>query len=267
MVIPDGARAYAHLVTTALDTVAALGEEHEELAAMLAGLSGADWSQPTRCDGWTVADVVLHLAQTDDLAIASLEGHFEEGLARLSGAASGPANVDDGAAAMVARERGLPSAALLERWLTSSAALRALLDEAGARRRVPWVAGDLSLRTLAATRLAEAWIHAGDVAEAIGTRLVPAERLRHVARLAWRTLPYAFARAGRHLSGTVAFELHSPNGNAWDFVPEGAPATVIRGDGEELCLVAGRRLGPEETSLRGHGPDAGAVLALVRTYA
>jgi hypothetical protein len=35
----------------------------------------------------------------------------------------------------------------------------------------------------------------------------------------------------------------------------------------ELCLVAARRADPLDTGLRSQGPDAGAVLELVRTYA
>jgi hypothetical protein len=33
---------------------------------------------------------------------------------------------------------------------------------------VTWVAGQLSIRTLTTTRLAETWIHAGDVRNALG---------------------------------------------------------------------------------------------------
>jgi uncharacterized protein (TIGR03084 family) len=132
---------------------------------------------------------------------------------------------------------------------------------------VQWVAGELSLRTLVTTRLAETWIHTGDVTDAVGVQQQPSERLQHIARLAWRTLPYAFARAGRTLSGPVAFELTGPTGARWDFVPDDPATTVIRGNGPELCLVAARRVEPSETSLTGDGPDAGAVLELVRTYA
>jgi uncharacterized protein (TIGR03083 family) len=50
------------------DVAAALVAEHAALERLLAQLSEADWTQPTRCEGWTVADVVLHLAQTDEMA-------------------------------------------------------------------------------------------------------------------------------------------------------------------------------------------------------
>jgi MDMPI C-terminal domain len=80
-------------------------------------------------------------------------------------------------------------------------------------------------------------------------------------------LPYAYAQAGRTLTGPVAFQLRAPSGAAWDFLPEAEPATTIRGDGAELCQVAARRMAPEDTALTGDGPDADAVLELVRTYA
>ena len=150
---------------------------------------------------------------------------------------------------------------------SSATALRETLAAADPHRRVDWVAGQVSTRTLATTRLAECWIHTGDVADALGVAQEPTDRLEHIARLAWRTLPYAFARDGRQLSGPVSFDLRAPGGGRWHFVPDTAPATVIEGDGAELCLVAARRVAAVDTSLRGSGPDADAVLELVRTYA
>ena len=168
---------------------------------------------------------------------------------------------------MVAEQRDVPAAAVHDRWRDSVATLASVLAAADPHERVQWVAGELSVRTLAATRLAETWIHTGDVAEAFGVELVPADRLRHVARLAWRTVPYAFARDGRVLEGPVAFELEGPTGLEWRFVPDTDPVTVVRGAGVELCQVAARRVEPADTGLSGEGPDLDAVLELVRTYA
>ena len=133
--------------------------------------------------------------------------------------------------------------------------------------RVTWVAGELSARTLVTTRLAETWIHTGDVAEAVGVTTVPTDHLFQIARLAWRTLPYAFSSAGRALAGPVAFRLTSPSGDPWDLVPDEPALTTITGPAIELCTVAARRVDPAATSLGGTGPDADDVLALVRTYA
>jgi uncharacterized protein (TIGR03084 family) len=252
------------------DVTGALAEQHAELWGLIHDLDERRWRLPSRCEGWDVADVVLHLAQTDEMALASLDGRlgtpdsatFTDAAAEL-----GPAvTVDDMASRAVERERGKPGPAVAQRWRAASDQVRARLGD-DSHRRVLWVSGELSVVTLAATRLAECWIHTGDVAEALGVEPEAGDRLRHVARLAWRTLPYAFTRAGRELQGPVAFRLRGPTGEPWGFEPEGEPATVVEGDGVELCLVAARRVAPADTGLMATGPDAAAVLDLVRTYA
>jgi uncharacterized protein (TIGR03084 family) len=247
--------------------VAAVSDQQAELAGLLSGLDEPDWQRASRCEGWTVADVVLHLAQTNELAVASVRGRYREGVLELTGGVEGAGSVDDGADRMVARDRGQPGPAIGARWQTSADTLSAVLMPCDPHRRLTWVAGELSARTLATTRLAEAWIHTGDVADAFGHVLAPTDRLWHIARLAWRTLPYAFRRAGRQLAGPVAFDLRAPSGEPWKFDAGGRPLTTISGEAVELCLVAARRADPHDTALRAEGPDAEAVLELVRTYA
>ena len=247
--------------------VSALAEQQAELRELLADLDARDWDKPSPCEGWTVSDVVLHVAQTNEMAIASAQGRFADFLIEVGRNVGPAADVDDGAARMVAKERGLPGDAVRGRYVDGASKLLQLLDAGDPHARVQWVAGELSLRTLTTTRLAETWIHTGDVAEAVGGALVPGVRLRHIARLAWRTLPYAFGRAGRSLAGPVAFELRGPDDDAWNFVPDEPAVTTIRGDGVELCLVAARRMKPAATGLAGDGPDVESVLELVRTYA
>ena len=156
---------------------------------------------------------------------------------------------------------------MFARWRDGASVLLAAFDATDLGARVTWVAGDLTARTLATTRLAETWIHTGDVAAGLGVELEPTERLWHIARLAWRTLPYALAQAGRQLSGPVVFDLRAPNGDSWVFSGEEEPATVVSGDAAVLCEVAARRLPGAESGLRAEGPDAAAVLELVRTFA
>ncbi len=245
----------------------ALADQQAELGALLAPLDETGWARPSPCEGWSVADVVLHLAQTNEMAIASATDRLDDFFDAMLGDAPPASDVDDGAAVMVERERGLPDDELLARWRRGSKELVDRLSASDPRARVTWVAGQLTVRTLATTRLAETWIHSGDVADALDVELAPTDRLWHIARLAWRTLPYAFARDGRELQGPVAFDLQGPSGDEWRFEPDEPARTVVRGPADELCRVAARRLDPASTSLQAEGPDADAVLALVRTYA
>jgi uncharacterized protein (TIGR03084 family) len=249
------------------EIVGALAEQQTELLGLVADLDEDAWQRPSRCEGWTVADVVLHVAQSNEMAIASAQGRLAEYMTEIGRNLAPATNVDEGADLMVARERGAPGAVVRDRYQTGADELRELLAATDPHLRVQWVAGELSARTLATTRLAETWIHTGDVADALGVELTPAPRLRHIARLAWRTLPYAFARADRELHGPVAFTLQGPSRDEWNFTPEDDAATTISGDGVELCLVAARRVDPVMTSLTGEGPDVDDVLELVRTYA
>jgi uncharacterized protein (TIGR03084 family) len=250
----------------------ALADEHAALRERLSDLSPADWARPSQCAGWSIADVVLHLSQTDTLAAASARGTLDDAMravgwdpAALGGA--DPVDVDAVADAAVAAHRGVEPAELFGRWSTAADEVCAALRSVDPRAPLTWVVGRLPARTLATTRLAEAWIHHGDIAYALGAQPQSAARLWHIARLAWRTLPYAFTKAGRELHGPVALLLTAPDGSTWHFDHDEPAATVVEGDAHAFCLLAARRIGPDESGLKAAGADAEAVLELVRTFA
>ena len=251
-----------------MDILIALASQHAELAELIDGCTSDDWERPTRCEGWDVAAVLVHLAQTDELATASAHGeldHYRHGL--LGDREYQTVSVDDAAAAQVEAARPAGGDAIRQRWHEASRAMRAAFHAGDPHQRVTWISGQLSLQTLATTRLSECWIHTGDIASALGIELQPTDRLRHIARLAWRTLPYAFQRADTAMKGPVALDLIGPNGEQWRFDPDAPALTTIRGSAAEFCEVAARRVDPDATDLVGYGPDAAAVLRLVRTYA
>jgi uncharacterized protein (TIGR03084 family) len=247
-----------------------LAAQHAELRAILGHLTPAQWAAPSRCPGWSVADVVLHLAQSDEVALASARGTTPLDAPGsgwdLSPVHAGTATMDDVVAAAVDAQRGAPPAQLLERWSRAADDLVATLAGADPQRPLPWVVGDLPARTLATTRLTECWVHTGDVAEAVGRRVPFSDRLWHIARLAWRTIPYAFARAGQEPAGSIAVVLDTPDGRTWEF-KDGDALTTVTGDAETFCQVATRRIPGHASGLEAVGPDADAVLDLVRTFA
>lgn len=254
-----------------MDTVVAgLAEQHRVLDELLTPLTPDQWDRPAPdCPGWTVADVVLHLAQADEWVMAGPTEGNAAAAARMAGGPPAPGGTtDDTVDRMVAHERGAPPEQLLTRWRASSGALREFFLVRDPRDRLPWIFGDLPARTLATTRIVECWIHTRDIANALGTTAHDGDQLWHVARLAWRTLPFVSAQAGRPAlpPESVRLELTAPDGGGtWTFGPDDAP-TAIRGPALDFCLVAARRVEPSATALAGQGPDAEAVLSVVRTW-
>lgn len=235
-----------------------LAAEYRQLDRVLSALADDAWSAPSAAAGWSVADVVTHLAQTEEIVTASVAGE------EIAFARDG-ATVDQAADLLVAAERDVPAAAVFERWRSASRAALAALRECPRDRRLSWVAAPLSPRTLATTRLAEHWAHALDITVPLGLAYPDTPRLRHIAWLGHRTLPYAFSVAGQD-AGPVRAELTGPAGERWSFGDADAPS-VIRGGAGEFCRVGARRLSPEQTSLVAEGPDAVAALRVLRNYA
>lgn len=241
-----------------MDVLADLAAEEERLARLLEALTDEQWHLESGAPRWRIVDVVVHLAQTEELVLATLLAGGADPWPRRQG------SVDAAADAMVRAEAAAP-AAVFERWTTARTRALEALAMADPQRSVAWVAAPLRPRTLATTRLAEHWAHALDVAAPLGAVLEDTSRLRHVAWLAHRTIPYARSLLGR---GEVAVrcELDAPGGDRWAFSPEDA-AVVLRGPAGDFCRVAARRMAPAQARIVATGPGADEVLAGLRTYA
>ncbi len=111
-----------------------LAAEQERLEKILLGLDEAQWTSPSEAEGWTVADVVLHLAQSEEMVQASAS----HGDVRFSlGTAAGD-TVDERAANAVRAERTAP-AEVFGRWQRARrAALAALRAPAQTSRWSGW---------------------------------------------------------------------------------------------------------------------------------
>jgi uncharacterized protein (TIGR03084 family) len=243
-----------------------LGAEQERLEKILAGLDEAQWEAASGAAGWAIADVVLHLAQSEEAAAATAtRGTLRDGTLRGGLAAVAGDTMDERADNAVRNERTAP-AEIFARWQRARQAALAALRGADPDRPVEWVAGPLKPATLATTRLAEHWAHGLDITGPLGVDLPDTGRLRHIAWLAHRTLPYALSVAGEPVA-PVRCELTAPDGaQVWRFGPEDAES-AITGAAGEFCRVAARRVDPARTGLEATGPPGPTALRLVRTYA
>lgn len=235
-----------------------LAAEQDRLAGILDGLDDGAWLAPSRAPGWSVTDVVLHLAQTEEAVTASAAG------ASLRGRAAGD-SVDEVMELLVQAERAAP-AVVFRRWQEARQAAVTALRAADPEQPLSWVEAPLKPATLATTRLAEHWAHGLDITEPLGIDFPDTERLRHVAWLAHRTLPYALALAGGQ-AADVYCDLTAPDGvTRWQFGPAAAESTIT-GPAGDFCRVAAQRLSPAQSALRAAGPHGQTALGLLRTYA
>ena len=244
-----------------MDPFDALEDQEERLDVILGSLDAAQWAAPSLCPGWSVRDVVLHLAQTEEAVVASIEGRNAPFPIH-----EGASTVDEIVDHWVRSERE-KTPDVRQRWdVARRAALQSLRD-CDPDRQLSWAAAPLKARTLATTRLSEHWIHTLDIADPLGIEHPDTERLNHIAWLAWRTIPYAFLRAGRPEPPSVRAELTGADGTSLTFGDTDAACTV-RGPVGEFCRVAARRLAPQDaTGLQATGDRAPEVLELIRTYA
>jgi uncharacterized protein (TIGR03084 family) len=234
--------------------------EQDRLDAILGGLDDADWATPSAAAGWTVADVVLHLAQTEEAVIASAAG-----VALAIRSPADGATIDQVMDRLVRAERQ-PPADVLQRWRTARLAAVPALRAADPNQPLPWAAAPLKPATAATTRLAEHWAHGLDITGPLGISFPDTARLRHIAWLAYRTLPYAFVLAGQQPHG-VCCALTAPDGtDTWRYGPPEADS-AITGPAGAFCRVAAQRLAPGQSGLLATGPHGAAALSLLRTYA
>src|SRR6516165_6015355 len=89
------------------DVFEALREQNQELLSMISGLPENQLALASACEGWSVSDVLLHLAQTNEMAAASANGQ----LAAVTGGSANSdgrvvTDVEDNVAGAVERERG-----------------------------------------------------------------------------------------------------------------------------------------------------------------
>jgi uncharacterized protein (TIGR03084 family) len=126
----------------------------------------------------------------------------------------------------------------------------------------------MSARSFAEARLMETWAHGLDCYAALDIAPVDTDRLRRIAGLGFRALPYAFGLNGDEPPGdiqNIALDLRAPDGTEWRFGPSGT-VDVISGAAGEWCRVVTRRCRAEYTSLRARTPLGALALKVARAY-
>jgi uncharacterized protein (TIGR03084 family) len=243
--------------------LADLEAEGDRLEALVAPLDEEGWRTATPAIGWDVAHQVVHLAWTDECAVAAATDK-QAWDALVMQALEDPEGFVDTEAAKGAQATG---AEILVRWTTARAALQATLREVPEGTKIPWYGPPMSATSMATARFMETWAHGRDVAAALGAELPVDDGLRHVVHLGVRTRDFAFdARQLEPPIEEFRVSLTLPSGQTVVYGSEDA-AQSVTGSARDFALLVTQRVNRVDTDLVAEGDDADAWLDLAQAFA
>lgn len=247
------------------NAITALRADAAEFDALVADLGPADWARPTPAEGWSVADQVAHVAFVFTIA-GTAAGNPEAFRALTARIGTAPGAFDAAVDAALDGYRPLAPEALLARWRAERDAGIAALAAAPADGLVPWLVNPLPPAVLARAGMLELFAHGQDVADALGVRRSPTDRIRHIVAFAVRTRDFGYLSRGlTPPAEEFRFELTAPSGEVWTFGPEDAEQRVT-GDAADLCLLVSRRRHHEDLSVKAVGALAEGWLEVAQAY-
>ena len=156
-----GERAVVRAEPLIADPATPLLRQHRRLAATLATLDDGQWAAPSRCEGWSVQDVVAHLVTATQFWAfsidAGLRGEPTRFLATFDPVAT-PAE-------MVAAVRSTSPQQTLEQLVETNDALAGAIERVDGAWSTPAEAppGHIAIALLAQHALWDAWVHERDI--------------------------------------------------------------------------------------------------------
>lgn len=185
--------------------------QRRRLATALASLTDEQWAHPSRCEGWSSRDVIVHLDSTNSFwafsIAAGLRGEPTQFLAGFDPVAS-PAQLVAGSPDSSASE-------VLDRFTASTDTLVSLLaslndDDWSALAEAP--PGHLSVSAVAHHALWDSWVHERDILLPLG--IAPAEETDEIAaclRYAAALAPAFAISRGAVGTGILAVDVTAPD--------------------------------------------------------
>jgi uncharacterized protein (TIGR03084 family) len=242
-----------------------LAAEQAALDSLVSKMDQPSWDLPTPAEGWTVRHQIAHLAFSDELALASLNGDGETRFRALTD----PQHAEEVRVVLTNPGQNRTGPEVLAWWRAVRNREIALFRTTPASARLPWGPAYLAATSLCTARLMETWAHSLDCLTALGIDAHDTDRLRHVCHITYRAIPHAFKSAKTAMPGSLdelMVEVTSPSGDRWRYGRMSATQRIT-GSASEFARVGVRRMSRAEAStLAAEGPFADAALDILKAY-
>lgn len=230
------------------DPAVPLLRQRRRLASLLGGLDAEQWAAGSRCERWSVQDVIAHLVSTNQFWALSIGAALGGRPTRFLGTFDPVTSPVE----LVEAARSQPHADVLDHFVETNEAIAdaiAELDDNGWTTLAEAPPGHVPLRAVALHALWDSWIHERDIVLPLG--LTPVEEPDEIAGCLGygAALSPAFAVAGGSTRrGAIAVDATDPDTR---FVVEVGESVVVRaGDAPADAL---RLTGPAVELVEGLG--------------
>jgi len=245
------------------ELLADLVAERDQLRLMLAGATEDMFNRMTPAAPWTIRDQISHLAFFDTEATKATRDadEFAEALAVM--AEIGPEAYMQ---QHITRGRAMTAGELMT-WLTDAeTTMVAELSSRVPDDRLPWYGPPMRASSFVIARLMETWAHGQDIADALGIRREPTDRLFGVAELGIRTFSFSFRNRGLDVPDErVRVALRGSTGTVrvWNDEHDAS----VTGPLEDFCLVVTQRRHIDDTHLVLEGALAEQWMTIAQAFA
>ncbi|HEY2505071.1 MAG TPA: TIGR03084 family metal-binding protein [Streptosporangiaceae bacterium] len=244
------------------DVYADLKAENKALDQIVAGLSAAQWDEPSAAAGWTIKHQVAHLSSI--AVVATIAATDPDLFVKVTAGAD--KDFDGAVNALLTPYLVMEPADLLARWRKERDAAAEALTALPPDQMVPWVARSIPASVLACAGLMELFAHGQDITDALGVRREYTDRIGHLAWFATRNRDFGYMVRGlTPPEAPFRFELTAPSGITWEFGPADAD-NKITGPALDFCLLVTRRRHQADLALHATGDEAVRWMDIAQAY-
>jgi len=243
-----------------------LAGEYDVLDDIVKDLSDSQWESKTPFYDWTIHDEICHITYFDDkarLAATDPDG-FNKDMEKIF---EGITNFEDFFEKTLKDLKKLSPKELMKYWISERTKMIDALEILGHNDTLPWYGPPMNAKSFVVARIMETWAHGQDIADALGYKRKPTERLKHIAQLGVKTFGWSYVnRQLEKPSQKVFVELKSPSNETWLWNEDQRENSVV-GSAEDFCLVVTQRRHIDDTDLKTKGDIAREWMLIAQAFA